>query len=44
MTYREMQTCYKQAKRNSKGISDLWRNLKFEIFLLQQNKSDFSKT
>ena len=43
MTYKEVQACYRQAKQNSKGISDLWKQFKFEIFLLEQEKSDFSK-
>ncbi len=43
MKYREIQACYKQAKRNAKGISDLWKQFKFEIFLLEQEKMNFSK-
>ena len=43
MKISELNVCYKQAKRNSKNISDFVRNMKFEIFLCEQRKSDISK-
>lgn len=43
MKISEMKSCYKQAKRNSHSISDFVRNMKFEIFLCNENKRDYSK-
>ena len=44
MTMKQLNTCYKQAKRNAHSISDLWKQFKFEIFLLEQERSDYAKT
>jgi len=43
MKYKEMQACYRQAKRNSRNISDFIKQMKFEIFLCNENKRDISK-
>lgn len=43
MTYNEIRACIRQAKTESKGISDFIRNVKFEIFLYEQRKQDISR-
>lgn len=43
MQYNEIRACVIQAKRESKGISDFIRNVRFEIFLYEQRKHDISR-
>ena len=37
MKISELSACYRQAKRNSRSISDFVKQMKFEIFLYEQH-------
>ena len=37
MKISEIKACYKQAKSNSRNISDFVKQMKFEIFLYEQH-------
>lgn len=43
MKTNEIRACIRQAKRESKGISDFIHNVRFEIFLYEQRKHDISR-